>query len=223
MLGVLGVGACGGDGGTDLSARCSLEGKAYDAFYGADGPSCGGEGFGDCLAGDSCREDGVCEIVGSAPADKVSCAALAMTYDSFYGPDGPGCGGEGFGDCFPGDHCASDGVCEIVLSAKNGSPHPQLIGSHYDSFSGAGGPGCGGEGFGGCLPGDHCVENGVCEAVLSAFGGIVDESKIGDHYDSFSGAGGPGCGGEGFGSCYPGDRCVEDGTCEIVLSARTES
>lgn len=211
---------CGSADSVDVRARCPLAGETYDAFVSANGARCGGEGFGSCFAGDRCVQDGVCELVSSTLGDAY-CALLERPYDSFVGGDGARCGGEGFGACFAGDRCRSAGICEAVLSSARGQPHAVLLGQTYDAFSSAAGPRCGGEAFGACLPGDRCVEDGVCEFVLTGLGGQLREDLVGDRYDSFSAAGGPICGGELRGSCHPGDRCVSDGVCEILLSAWT--
>jgi hypothetical protein len=211
---------CGGGRTSNVEARCSLSGETYDASFEADGARCGGEGFGYCLAGDRCVEDGVCELVLTPPEDGY-CALLDRPYDAFYDADGARCGGEGFGYCFLGDRCVEAGVCAAVLSAAKGAPHAELLGASYDAFYDATGPRCGGEGFGYCFAGDHCVEPGICELVLTGLGGTLRSDLIGSTYDAFFEAEGPRCGGEGFGSCHPGDRCVSPGACEVVLSAWT--
>ena len=221
-----------GNGNTiNPDALCSLSGESYDSFYGADGPYCeaadGGEGS-DCLAGDTCREDGSCEFVLSVSQEGI-CDLIGIRYDSFYDAGGPYCeaadGGEG-SNCFPGDRCRDDGYCEAVMSSIGAPPLAELFGRVYDSFYAAGGPYCraadGGEGSN-CFAGDRCRDDGYCEIVLSARGGEIDVSRLGQVYDAFYEANGPYCeaadGGEGS-NCYPGDLCRDDGKCEVVYSAR---
>lgn len=217
--------ACSGGGGgaskIDPDAECSLTGELYDAYYNADGAGCGGEGYGYCRQGDRCVSDGVCEFVISATAD-ATCDMIGVEYDAFYEANGISCGGEGYGYCMEGDRCASDGVCEAVLSMAGRTVHAILFEAEYSAFYEANGISCGGEGYGYCMEGDRCASDGLCKAVLSATGGVLDASKVGAAYDPYYEANGISCGGEGFGYCQEGDLCRADvPTCEVVLSAIT--
>jgi len=88
----------------------------------------------------------------------------------------------------------------------------------YTSFEGAGGAPCTGDGGSReCLPGDRCVEIGVCERVSPA---SAPCGLLCAHYDAFDGAAGALCAGDqGTRECLPGDRCISPGSCEAVASA----
>jgi hypothetical protein len=142
-----------------------------------------------------------------------------LTYSSYPGAGGAGCNGDGgSGECRPGDRCETAGVCALV------APQAQACGllcAGYASFPGAGGVGCNGDGGSGeCMPGDRCVGAGDCEAVLSALRSEPDDcSPIGRSYSAFPSAGGVSCLSDGGDAeCYPGDNCIDPGSCEIVLS-----
>ena len=216
--------ACGGGGSVDVNARCPLAGEVYDGYSSATGARCGsGDGAPYCRDGDLCRQDGSCELV-STPTAEVSCALLGARYTGFSSANGARCGtGDGSPYCFAGDRCAEPGVCEVALSAANGTPHAELFGREYDGFSSADGARCGsGDGAPYCMAGDRCVRDGVCALVLTGLGGQLRADLIGQAYTATSSGEGARCGeGEGAGYCKAGDRCTSPGTCEIVLSAWT--
>jgi hypothetical protein len=151
---------------------CALLRTAYTAFGDADGKRCGsGEGSGYCIAGDHCREAGVCEAVLSAAKGKPHAELFGKRYDAFGDANGARCGsGEGSGYCLAGDLCVEPKVCALVLNGLGGQLRAELVGSQYTASSGGNGVRCGeGEGSGYCKAGDRCAMPGTCEVVLSAW------------------------------------------------------
>ncbi|HEU5055094.1 MAG TPA: hypothetical protein VFU21_01155 [Kofleriaceae bacterium] len=148
-----------------------------------------------------------------------ACSSASRSYTSFEGAGGAPCTGDGGRrECLAGDRCIEVGVCERV--APSAAPC-DLLCARYDAFDGAGGPLCAGDqGTRECLRGDRCVSPGACEAVASAERPApADCGPVGESYDSYDGAGGPLCAGDqGTRTCRPGDRCLQAGSCEIVLS-----
>lgn len=148
------------------------------------------------------------------------CPLTDETYDAFSSASGPSCSdGEPRRSCYEGDLCRESTVCAFVTSTTT-EAYCALLHAPYTAFSGAGGARCGsGDGAGSCFAGDRCREVGVCEAVRSATNGQPHAELFEKRYDAFSGAGGVRCGtGDGAGSCFAGDRCVEPGVCALVLN-----
>ncbi len=229
--------ACGGGGGPnaqDLEARCSISGEKYDAFTIADGPDCPSSNNSgtECYPGDMCEGDGICTLVGSdESASEASCILLTISYQALNRLDGPDCNYPESGweslQCYPGDKCIGEGNCRIVVSG-GGAPVTALLGMKYHSFYDADGPECnypesGWESLA-CFVGDICTGEGNCEIVLSAKGGGLDESELGQIYTAASDGGGRECTDPDANtesqSCLRGDICQGFGNCEIVSSAK---
>jgi hypothetical protein len=156
---------------------------------------------------------------GSSINPEERCSLLNESYDAFSAADGARCGEtDGSGYCYEGDLCREAGVCELVASVTTDA-YCALLRAPYDAFSSADGARCGSsDGSGYCFAGDHCRQEGVCEAVLSAANGKPHAELFGQRYDAFTSADGARCGtGDGAGYCLAGDRCVEPGTCVLVL------
>jgi hypothetical protein len=196
-------------------------GRSYGAFEGADGPECpASQAYDKCLPGDTCIDDGLCEVVLSREDGPGPCDWQGQRYDPFEGAEGPDCPpDQSYDECLPGDLCVED-RCEVVLSKPEGTRDASCTGLEYSAYEGGAGPDCPpSQSYDECFPGDSCTGDGLCTAGLSCQQRSVDPSSFGTEYAPYDGAEGPDCPPtQAYAECLPGDLCTAAEICKVVLS-----